>query len=193
ESKNTHMKNLQSTTTPQPTDIINQLEDKISQSYTPTPLSLGDVREVEISTLTPLSGRPHPRQVKSLPNTPVNNLLDQTYLPTSPTISEESYYTESDRDSEAEEVFYETIINAYQRDETKLKKEISDLHNEVNRLEADKATLQTESENKDNKLKETHQKYQQSQKENKLLKVENERVHLELKLTSSDYLVKDEQ
>ncbi|CAG8493950.1 12906_t:CDS:10 [Racocetra fulgida] len=129
--------------------------------YTPTPLSLGDVRVVETTTLSPLQSRPLPpfRLSKSVPNTPLNNSYQSSYSPTSPIseISEEASYYESDRDK------------------------------------ANLATLQTEGEIKDNKLQAITQKLHQSIQVNKTLQKENEQVHLELKLTSSDYLVKDEQ
>ncbi|CAG8523790.1 7219_t:CDS:2 [Racocetra persica] len=168
---------------------------KRSKSYTPTPLSLGDVREVETSSLSPLRGRPLPpsRQTKSVPNTPLNNSYQSNYSPTSPTISETSEYSYENDDSEAEEVYYETIIKLYEEDKLKTDREITDLHNEIHRLEANLETLQTEGEAKENKLKETRQKLHQASQEIKLLEKEKESISQELNLTNADFLEKDEE
>ncbi|KLL04604.1 MAG: hypothetical protein MRERV_16c008 [Mycoplasmataceae bacterium RV_VA103A] len=169
---------------------------KRSKSYTPTPLSLGDVREVETSSLSPLRGRPLPpsRQTKSVPNTPLNNSYQSHFSPTSPTISETSEYSyENDSDSEAEEVYYTTIIESYEKDQIEHKREISDLHKEVVRLEEQLTTLQTESKEKDNKLKETRQKLHQASQEIKLLEKEKESISQELNLTNEDFLAKTEE
>jgi DNA repair exonuclease SbcCD ATPase subunit len=171
---------------------------KRSQSYTPTPLSLGDVREVETTTLSPLQNRPLPpsRQTRSVPNTPLNNSYQSAYSlsPTSPTISEiseaASYY---ESDSEAEEIYYTTIINAYEKDQIEHKQEISELHKEVVRLEKQLTTLQTESEAKDNKLQATRQKLHQADQEIKLLGKEKETISQELNLTNDDFLEKAEE
>ncbi|CFW92964.1 Putative Viral A-type inclusion protein (fragment) [endosymbiont DhMRE of Dentiscutata heterogama] len=166
---------------------------KRSKSYTPTPLSPGDIREIPTSPLSPSRDRPlPPRLSKSLPGTPLNNSYQSHFSPTSPIISETSEYS-YESDSEAEEVFYTTIINSYEKDQIEQKKEIADLHKEVVRLEERLTILQTESEEKDNKLKVSQEKNQQVIKENKSLKTENEAVHLELKLTNSDYLAKTEE
>lgn len=162
---------------------------KRSKSYTPTPLSPGDIREIPTSPQSPLRDRPlPPRLSKSLPGTPLDNSYQTSILiPTSPTISEEY-----ESDSEAEEVFYTTIINSYEREQIEHKKEISNLHKEVVRLEQQLAQTQTQAEEKEktshNKLQIANQKLFQATKENKLLQKENEQVHLESKLISSDYL-----
>ena len=165
-----------------------------SQSYTPTPLSPGDIREIPTSPLSPLRDRPlPPRLSKSLPGTPLNNSYQTSILsPTSPTISEVSEYS-YENDSEAEEVFYTTIINAYEKDQIEHKKEISDLNQKILRQEEQLAQLQREGEIKDNKLQATTKKLHQSVQVNKTLQKENEQVHLELKLTSSDYLAETEK
>ncbi|CAG8465352.1 17839_t:CDS:2, partial [Racocetra persica] len=144
------------------------------KSYTPTPLSPGDIREIPTSPLSPSRDRPlPPRLSKSLPGTPLNNSYQTSIL--------------------TNELYYTTIIESYERDQIQHKQEISELHNEVVRLEKQLTTLQTESENKENKLKEAHQKLHQATREIKLLGKEKETISQELNLTNADFLEKDEE
>jgi hypothetical protein len=147
-----------------------------------SPYQLGTPRSATFTRpRPPVSPR---RRGNSLPNSLNTSPLQSNFLP-SPPIQEEDY---NDIDETNQEFFYETLITELEKDKKKLNKEVNNLHLETNRLEQDKALLQTQNEQKDKELALQKTKNLKLLQNSELLVKENQKLQNDLRLTGEDFL-----